>query len=93
VVVVIGEVLVDELESVGSLGFSLPSPAYLVGAILFGLIGFAAYRFGNKSARPAVKWAGVTLMLYPYAISETWLMYAVGVGLCAAMVWFRDLGA
>jgi hypothetical protein len=89
----LGRFLVDELESVGSLGFSLPSPAYIAGAILFGLIGFAAYRFGSKSARPAVKWAGVTLMLYPYAISETWLMYAVGVGLCSAMVWFRDWGA
>lgn len=77
------------LNDVESLGFSLPTPAYLVGAILFGIIGFAAYRYGKKASRPNVKWIGVGLMVYPYVVSETWAMYAVGVSLCAALYWFR----
>jgi hypothetical protein len=28
---------------------------------------------------------GVALMLYPYVISETWLLYLVGAALCAAL--------
>ena len=80
----------DQLNKAQSLGFTLPSTAYIVGAILFGIIGFVAFRFGKKMELPVVKWIGMTLMFYPYAISETWQLYAVGVGLCAVMVWFRD---
>ena len=29
----------DELKSLESLGFTLPSPAYIVAAIMFGIIG------------------------------------------------------
>ena len=80
----------DELKSLESLGFSLPSPVYIVAAIVFGIIGFAAYRYGKKTARAKAKWIGVALMLYPYAISETWLLYVVGVGLCGALYFVKD---
>ena len=72
------------------MGFTLPSPAYIVAAIVFGIIGFAAYRYGKKSARVKVKWIGVALMLYPYVISETWLLYVVGVGLCISLYLVKD---
>ena len=45
----------DELKSLESLGFSLPSPVYIVAAIVFGIIGFAAYRYGKKTARAKAK--------------------------------------
>jgi hypothetical protein len=75
----------NELSALQSLGLQLPSPAYIFGAIVFGLIGIAAFRYGRKwGHRPAV-WIGVVLMVYPYAISSTWLMYALGVALCAGL--------
>ena len=80
----------DELSALQSLGISLPSPAYIFGAVLFGLLGFAAYRYGKKTERPRAKWLGVTLMLYPYVVYQTWLLYLVGVGLCAAVYWDRS---
>lgn len=79
----------DELKALESMGFTLPSPAYLIGALLFGIIGFAAYRYGKKAALPPAKWIGAALMLFPYAISETWLMYAVGTGLCVGLYVYR----
>jgi hypothetical protein len=75
----------DELKTLESMGFTLPSPAYIFGAIVFGIIGYAAYRYGKKSSLPAPKWIGIALMLYPYAISGTWLLYAVGTGLCVGL--------
>jgi len=39
---------------------------------------------------PAPKWIGVALMLYPYAISQTWLMCAMGVGLCIGLYFMRE---
>ena len=79
----------DELKTAESLGFSMPSPTYLFGAVLFGILGFAAYRYGKKAELPIPKWLGVALMLYPYAISETWMMYSVGVALCVALYVYR----
>ena len=71
----------DELHAVEPLGFALPTPAYLAGAILFGFFGFAAYRCGKNTSLPNAKWIGIALMVYPYAVSETSAVYAVGLGL------------
>lgn len=73
-----------------SLGFLLPSPAYLFGAIVFGLIGFAAYRFGRKRERRVTLWLGVALMVYPYVVRPTWLLYTLGIALSAALFFDRD---
>lgn len=80
----------DDLHTLESFGLTLPSPAYLAGAILFGIIGFAAYRHGKKTSASHPKWIGIGLMFYPYAVSQTWLLYVVGVGLCGALYFFRD---
>ena len=72
----------NELNALASLGLVLPSPAYLAGAILFGLIGYVAFRRGRKTSTASLTWTGVALMLYPYAVSQTWLLWTVGVGLC-----------
>ena len=79
----------NDLAALQSLGFELPSPAYLVGALLFGILGYAAYRFGKKLPDSTIKWLGIALMLYPYVISETWQLYAIGTALCAALVYLR----
>ena len=75
----------DELKAMESMGFTLPSPAYLIGALFFGIIGFAAYRYGKKTSRQTTKWIGVVLMFYPYLVSVTWMMYVVGVSLCVGL--------
>jgi len=80
----------EELNTLQALGFTLPTPAYIFGAIVFGIIGFVAYRYGKKTSHQYVKWIGVALMLYPYIVPETWLMYAVGIALCAACYYYRD---
>lgn len=79
----------DDLKSLQSLGLELPTAAYLLGAVLFGIAGYAAYRFGKKTGRPRTKWLGVALMLFPYGISATWLLYAVGAALCVAVYFDR----
>jgi hypothetical protein len=75
----------DELKTLESMGITLPSPAYLTGAILFGIIGIAAYRYGRKASHGIAKWIGIALMLFPYAVSETWMLYALGTGLCIGL--------
>ena len=79
------DALTDTLTTLESMGITLPSRAYLIGAIIFSIIGYAGYRYGKKTSLRTTKWIGIALMLYPYIISETWLLYTVGAGLCVGL--------
>jgi len=72
----------NELKQLESLGLVLPTPAYILGAILFGIIGYVAFRRGRKRSQVQLTWTGVALMLYPYAIDQAWLLWVLGVALC-----------
>ena len=52
-------------------------------SMLIGGIGFVAFAYGKKLSRVPQMVAGVTLMAYPYFVSNVWLMLgiAVAVGL------------
>ena len=69
----------DELKKLESLGLVLPSPMYVLGAILFGIIGYVAFRRGRKTSQPALTWVGLALMLYPYAVTQTGLLWGLGI--------------
>ena len=76
----------ETLTALQSLGLELPSPAYIVGAILFGIVGMAAYWYGKRSQQQRTRWWGMALMFYPYAVSRTWMLYAVGAALCVGLL-------
>ena len=71
----------NELQQLESLGLVLPTPAYLLGAILFGFIGLVTFRRGRNKSVSLLTWSGVTLMLYPYGISQTWILWLIGIAL------------
>jgi len=50
----------------------------------------AVFVYGKKLAlwKPMV--IGIALMVYPYFVSRTWLMYAIGVALCVFLYALRD---
>lgn len=71
----------DNLLALEAPGFTLPSTAYLIGLVIFGIVGYVAYRYGKKMSLPVTRWIGIALMLYPYAISATWMLYVAGAAL------------
>ena len=73
----------DTVAQLQAMGITLPSPAYLLGSVLFGLLGYAAWKRGRKLGRPPLTWGGVALMVYPYAVEKTWVLWLVGAGLSA----------
>ena len=79
----------DDTLPLHELGLTLPSPSYLFGAIMFGIMGFAAYRYGKRAQLLVPRCLGVALMLYPYLISTTWQLYLVGTALCVAVYVYR----
>ena len=75
----------DARKALQSLALVLPSPASIFGALWFGTIGYAAFRRGRKTSTAALTWTGVILMIDPYAVPQTWLLWPIGTGLC---VWW-----
>lgn len=69
---------------------TLPSPAVMFASLLFGIIGLAAFVYGKKSMNWKPMVIGIALMAFPYVVDETWLLYAIGAALCAALFVFRD---
>ena len=68
----------------------MPTPAALFGLIIFGVVGLAAFLYGKKSALWKPTAIGLALMIYPYFVSETWILYAIGGVLCLALMLWRD---
>lgn len=68
----------------------MPSYANLFAGILFGSVGLAAFIYGKKLASWKPMAIGAVLMVYPYFIEETWLLYVIGFALSALMFVWRD---
>jgi hypothetical protein len=68
----------------------MPTPANLFAALIFGLVGLVAFNYGRKNTlyRPMV--TGLALMVFPYAVDRTWVIYLVGSLLCAALYFWRE---
>lgn len=80
----------DTLSQMQSLGLELPSPAYIFGAIVFGLIGLVAFRQGRHGQNPRRLWLGLGLMLFPYLVSGTLWLYLIGLALCGGLFWPQE---
>jgi hypothetical protein len=68
----------------------LPSTSNLFASILFSTIGFAAFIYGKKAMNWKPMAIGGALMGYTFFVSQTWLIYLLGVGLSASLFVFRD---
>ena len=68
----------------------LPDPGVLFAGLLFGVIGLAAFMYGRKQARFSAMAIGTALMVYPYFVGRAWLLWTIGVALCAGLYVFRD---
>jgi hypothetical protein len=77
----------EELVLLESMGLTLPTPAYLIGVLLFSVVGIVVFWMGRQRKKARVKWIGLALMLYPYVIWGTVPIYVVGIALCIAAAW------
>jgi MFS family permease len=67
-------------------GFSVYT---LLLAVLFGLVGFAAFRYGRKNSEPRPLFIGVALMAYGYFVTNAWVSLAIGSVLTLALFFPR----
>ena len=67
-------------------GFSLYT---ILLAVFFGLVGFAAFRYGRKNDEPRPLFLGIALMAYGYFVSNAWVSLAIGSVLTLALFFPR----
>ena len=63
--------------------------AALFGGIIFSAIGLWAFGQGRKNGTTSAMVIGAALMVYPYLVPNVFLIYAIGIGLTAALYIFR----
>jgi len=63
---------------VGGIELGSFSFATIILAVFFGLIGFAAFRYGRKNAEPRQLFLGIALMAYGYFVSNAWVSLGIG---------------
>jgi hypothetical protein len=68
----------------------LPEPLALMGMVMFSLLGFWAVKEGRREANIKQLLLGIVLVGYSYFTSETWLVWALGIGLTVAVFKVRD---
>lgn len=66
------------------------TPANLFGSIFFGSVGLAAFVYGKKTGGFKAMLIGIALMVYPYFVSQPWLLYGIGAMFTASLFVFRD---
>ncbi|OEY65375.1 hypothetical protein [Marinobacter sp. X15-166B] len=50
-------------------------------ALIFSSIGLGYFVYGRKQANPVTRYCGIALLLYPWLVTDTPVLLAVGVGL------------
>ncbi|HCW88627.1 MAG TPA: hypothetical protein DHU56_00970 [Marinobacter sp.] len=55
--------------------------ATLLWGLIFSSIGIGYFIYGRKQSNLVVRWCGLALILFPYLVTDTFAMVAVGAAL------------
>jgi hypothetical protein len=66
------------------------SGANLIGGLVFGSIGFVAFIYGKRMNLWKIMLCGLALMVFPYFIANTAIMYVIGTFGTAAVLFLRE---
>jgi len=67
----------------------MDNTATLIWGLIFGSIGFSYFIYGKKQKRGVPFASGIGLMVFPYFVSNTYLIVIVGIVLLALPYYFR----
>jgi hypothetical protein len=79
--------LASTLNMVYGESFSWPM---IIGNLVFSTIGFFAFIHGWKHKNWKPLWIGIGLSAFPWFVSNVFVFYALGLGLCLCLYYFSD---
>jgi hypothetical protein len=59
------------------------NPALLLWSLVFSFFGLGFFTYGKRQAAPIPLVVGITLMIYPYFVSNLILLVCIGIALIA----------
>ncbi|GIU29845.1 hypothetical protein TUM4637_19880 [Shewanella hafniensis] len=65
------------------------NPVLLLWSLVFSLIGLGFFTYGKRQAAPIPLVVGLTLMIYPYFVTNLALFIAIGIALIALPYFMR----
>ncbi|MGD8925542.1 MAG: hypothetical protein PVG20_01750 [Thioalkalispiraceae bacterium] len=65
------------------------SPAQIMWAMFFGAIGLGFFTYGKRQKAIVPLMAGISLFIFPYFISNVYLLVAVGAGIVVVPYFIR----
>jgi hypothetical protein len=69
---------------------SMFSAENIVAYVLFGAIGMCAFMYGKRTAKIGPLVLGLLLGVYPYFVSDTWLLWGIGIVLTAGLFYWKE---
>jgi hypothetical protein len=57
--------------------------------MLFGSIGLGYFIYGKRQSAPLPLVCGIVLIIFPYFVSNVWLLVGIGVILCSIPYFWR----
>jgi hypothetical protein len=67
----------------------LNNPTLLMWSLLFGAFGMGYFMYGRRQRSPVPFLVGIALMVFPYFISNVYIVVLVGVGLIVTPYFIR----
>ena len=67
----------------------MDNTATLIWGLIFGSVGFGYFIYGKKQKRGVPFASGVGLMVFPYFVTNSYLLVLIGVALLALPYFFR----
>jgi hypothetical protein len=68
----------------------MDSGTNIIISMLIGTIGFGYFIYGRKQMKGSALVAGIILCIYPYFLSNLWIMLLVGAGIMTAPFFIHD---
>ena len=66
------------------------NPYNLLAGIIFSMIGLGAFSYGRKLDLWQPRVIGLGLMIYPYFVSNRWLLWGGGTGFLVLLWFYHD---
>jgi len=65
-------------------------PSNIFAGFIFGMIGFMGFKFGKSEGNVKRMLLGATLVIYPYFVANSYLLWGLGIVLTALMIWWKE---
>ena len=66
------------------------SSGYIFAQLMIGLGGASLFMYGKKAQRLWPLLGGIAMSIYPWFVTDVWLLWAIAIGICVVLYLLRE---